>query len=110
VNQAIELARPTGHVPISFLIQQCAAAGFCSGEFEQVKDWITILEKTGLLILRGVPHPAIPGQTMTVVSPDLPRCHALLGIASFPASPKGSADSTDSEDIPPESSESVASV
>lgn len=92
VTQAIELARPSGHVPISFLIQNCAAAGFCGGEFEQVKDWITILEKSGLLILRGVPHPALAGQTMTVVSPDLTRCHALLG-----SEPADSADSKNTE-------------
>lgn len=93
VTQTIELARPSGQVPISFLIQQCAAAGLCGGEFERVKDWITILEKTGLLILRGVPHPALPGQTMTVVSPDLTRCHALLGAGSS----TDSADATDSK-------------
>jgi hypothetical protein len=82
VNQAIELSRTSGQVPISFLIQNCAAAGLCEGDFERVKDWITILEKTGLLLLRPAPHPAIPGQTMTVVSPDAARCNALLGTES----------------------------
>ena len=79
VSRAIELSRPTGHVPISFLIQQCAAAGLCSGSYDQVKDWITVLEKSGLLVLRGVPHPALSGQTMTVVSPDSSHCQALMG-------------------------------
>jgi hypothetical protein len=79
VSRSIELARPTGHVPISFLIQQCATAGLCEGSYDQVKDWITVLEKSGLLVLRGVPHPALSGQTMTVVSPDAARCRALLG-------------------------------
>jgi hypothetical protein len=32
-----------------------------------------------MLLLRGVAHPALPGQTMTVVSPDGSRCRAFLG-------------------------------
>ncbi len=68
----------TGQVPISYLIQQCAGAGLCAGEFERVKDWITVLEKVGLLLLRTVPHPALAGQTMTVVSPDSARCRSFL--------------------------------
>jgi hypothetical protein len=66
-------------VPISFLIQQCASAGLCDGDYDRVKDWITILEKAGMLLLRGVAHPALQGQTMTVVSPDGSRCRAFLG-------------------------------
>jgi hypothetical protein len=79
LSRAVELARPSGQVPISFLIQQCAGAGLCGGDYENVKDWITILEKAGMLLLRGVAHPALPGQTMTVVSPDGSRCRAFLG-------------------------------
>jgi hypothetical protein len=79
LSRAVELARPSGQVPISFLIQQCAGAGLCGGDYETVKDWITILEKAGMLLLRGVAHPALPGQTMTVVSPDGSRCRAFLG-------------------------------
>jgi hypothetical protein len=79
LSRAVELARPTGQVPISFLIQQCAGAGLCAGDYDHVKDWITILEKAGMLLLRGVAHPALPGQTMTVVSPDGSRCRAFLG-------------------------------
>jgi hypothetical protein len=79
LGRAVELARPTGQVPISFLIQQCAGAGLCGGDYDTVKDWITILEKAGMLLLRGVPHPALAGQIMTVVSPDGSRCRAFLG-------------------------------
>ncbi len=79
IQRAVELSRPSGQVPISFLIQQCAAAGLGGGDYERVKDWITILEKAGLLLLRGVAHPALTGQTMTVVSPDGMRCRTLLG-------------------------------
>ncbi len=79
LSRAVELARPTGQVPISFLIQQCAGAGLCDADYEHIKDWITILEKAGMLLLRGVAHPALPGQTMTVVSPDGSRCRAFLG-------------------------------
>jgi len=35
------------------------------------------------MVLRGVPHPALPGQTMTVVSPENARCRALLGPEGF---------------------------
>jgi len=112
VAQAIELARPTGHVPISFLIQQCAGAGLCGGEFDRVKDWITVLEKTSLLILRGVPHPALPGQTMTVVSPDLTRCHALLGGASppLPTAPIEQTATDPTPAQPPESEDALESA
>ncbi len=82
IGRVVELARPTGQVPISYLIQQCAAAGLCEGEFDRVKDWITVLEKAGLLLLRTVAHPALAGQTMTVVSPDGARCQALLSAAA----------------------------
>lgn len=90
IRRAVELSRPSGQVPISFLIQQSATAGLCGGDYDKVKDWITILEKAGLLLLRGVAHPALPGQTMTVVSPDGARCRIFLGpeaelIASEPA-------------------------
>ncbi|GEM_PF-5209829 len=79
LSRSVELSRPTGQVPISFLIQQCAGAGLCEGDFDRIKDWITILEKAGMLLLRGVAHPALQGQTMTVVSPDSSRCRAFLG-------------------------------
>lgn len=78
ILRTVELARSTGQVPISYLIQQCAASGLCAGEFDRVKDWITVLEKVGLLLLRPVPHPALAGQTMTAVSPDESRCRVLL--------------------------------
>jgi hypothetical protein len=112
--RSVELAKPTGQVPISFLIQQCAAAGLCGADYEAVKDWITILEKAGLLLLRGVPHPALAGQTMTVVSPDGQRSRLFLGsapcaaaIVEAPATPEEPPpDALPAETGEPQSSES----
>ena len=97
-------------------IQQCASANFCDGEFDRVKDWITVLEKAGLLLLRAAPHPALVGQTMTVVSPDGAHCQALLAAgaaepaASAPSEPPAEPVSSDSLAEPQEAEGAGPSV